>query len=128
MADPLSYFSFQPVLHNWCNKGRGMCYPVYGMYVEKSRPCSGGSGVFLYHFLNGPLPYVRRQITVNKNVLSASLNKTFPSFLPFLTALLSNATMISSSKSEVFTKKQQQKNGNALSPHCTLFRPKNESV
>ena len=23
-VDPLSYFSFQPVLHNWCNKGRGM--------------------------------------------------------------------------------------------------------
>ena len=29
--DPLSYFSFQPVLHDWCNKGRGMCYPVCGM-------------------------------------------------------------------------------------------------
>ena len=29
IVDPLSYFSFQPVLHNWCNKGRGMCYPVY---------------------------------------------------------------------------------------------------
>ena len=28
--DPLSYFSFQPVLHDWCNKGRGMCYPVCG--------------------------------------------------------------------------------------------------
>ena len=28
---PLSYFSFQPVLHDWCNKGRGMCYPVSGM-------------------------------------------------------------------------------------------------
>ena len=28
--DPLSYFSFQPVLHNWCNKGRGMCYPLCG--------------------------------------------------------------------------------------------------
>ena len=28
---PLSYFSFQPVLHDWCNKGRGMCYPVCGM-------------------------------------------------------------------------------------------------
>ena len=27
----LSYFSFQPVLHDWCNKGRGMCYPVCGM-------------------------------------------------------------------------------------------------
>ena len=30
-VDPLSYFLFQPVLHNWCNKGCGMCYPVYGM-------------------------------------------------------------------------------------------------
>ena len=30
-ADPLSYFSFQPVLHDWCNKGCGMCYPVCGM-------------------------------------------------------------------------------------------------
>ena len=25
-----SYFSFQPVLHDWCNKGYGMCYPVCG--------------------------------------------------------------------------------------------------
>ena len=24
-------FTFQPVLHNWCNKGCGMCYPVCGM-------------------------------------------------------------------------------------------------
>ena len=31
MVEPLSYFSFQPVLHDWCNKGRGMCYPVSGM-------------------------------------------------------------------------------------------------
>ena len=23
--------SFQSVLHNWCNKGCGMCYPVCGM-------------------------------------------------------------------------------------------------
>ena len=30
-VDPLSYFSFQPVLHDWCNKGRGMSYPVCGM-------------------------------------------------------------------------------------------------
>ena len=44
---PLSYFSFQPVLHDWCNKGRGMCYPVCGMVhikeslllIEKSSPC-----------------------------------------------------------------------------------------
>ena len=28
-VDPLSYFSFQPVLNDWCNKGHGMCYPVW---------------------------------------------------------------------------------------------------
>ena len=30
-VNSLNYFSFQPVLHDWCNKGRGMCYPVCGM-------------------------------------------------------------------------------------------------
>ena len=47
--DPLSYFSFQPVLHDWCNKGRGTCYPVCGMMhikeplllIGKSSPCGG---------------------------------------------------------------------------------------
>ena len=51
MVDPLSYFLNQPVLHDWCNKGRGMCYPVCGMMhikvslllFGKSSPC-GGSG------------------------------------------------------------------------------------
>ena len=50
-CDPLSYFSFQPVLHDWCNKGRGMYYPVCGMVhikeplllIDKSSLC-GGSG------------------------------------------------------------------------------------
>ena len=50
-VDPLSYFMFQPVLHDWCNKGRGMSYPVYGMVhikeplllINKSSLC-GGSG------------------------------------------------------------------------------------
>ena len=49
MVDPLSYFSFQPVLHDWCNKGRGVCYPVYGimhikvplLLIVKSSPCGG---------------------------------------------------------------------------------------
>ena len=27
--EPLSYFLFQTVLHDWCNKGHGMCYPVW---------------------------------------------------------------------------------------------------
>ena len=43
--------SFQPVLHDWCNKGCGMCYPVCGMVhikepllsLDKSSLC-GGSG------------------------------------------------------------------------------------
>ena len=50
--DPsLSPFLFQPVLHNWCNKGCGMCYLVCGMMhikeplmlIGNSSPC-GGSG------------------------------------------------------------------------------------
>ena len=43
--------TFQPVLHDWCNKGRGMCYPVCGMVhikeplllIDKRSLC-GGSG------------------------------------------------------------------------------------
>ena len=65
-----------------------MYYPVFGMVhikeplllIGKSNPC-GGSGFPLSRYLNGPLPYIRRHITVNKNVLSVSLNKMFPSFL-----------------------------------------------
>ena len=85
-VDPLSYFSFQPVLHDWCNKGRGMCYPVCGMMhikeplllIGKSSPC--GSSVFHlslseWSFTICLTPYNRKW-----NVLSASLNKTFPSF------------------------------------------------
>ena len=30
-VDPLSYFLFQPVLHDLCNKGCGMCNPVCEM-------------------------------------------------------------------------------------------------
>ena len=86
-VDPLSYFSFQPMLHNWCNKGRGMYYPVCGMMhikeplllIGKSSPC-GGSGFPLslseWSFTICLTPYNRKY-----NVLSASLNKTFPSFL-----------------------------------------------
>ena len=47
MVEPLSYFSVQPVLHDWCNKGCCMCYLVYGMVhikeplllIEKNSPC-----------------------------------------------------------------------------------------
>ena len=85
-VDPLSYFSFQPVLHNWCNKGRGMCYPVCGMvHIKEPLLLIGkssiyGSSGFPFSLSEWSLticltPYNRKQ-----NVLSASLNKTFPSF------------------------------------------------
>ena len=35
IVDPLSYFSFQPVFHDWCDKGSGICYPVCGMVHKK---------------------------------------------------------------------------------------------
>ena len=74
-VDPLSYFSFQPVLHDWYNKGHGMCYPVCGMVhikeplllIDKSSLC-GGSGF--------PFSLSEWSLTVYK-MLSVSLNKTF---------------------------------------------------
>ena len=81
-VDQLSYFSFQLVLH-----GCGKCYPVCGMVhikeplllIGKSSPC-GSSGFPLslseWSFTICPTPYNRKW-----NVLSASLNKTFLSFL-----------------------------------------------
>ena len=46
-----------PLLHDWCNKGRGMCYPVCGivhikeplLLIEKSSLCG---------YLSDLLPYV----------------------------------------------------------------------
>ena len=71
MVDPLSYFSFQPVLHDRCNKGCGMCYPVCWMVhikeplllIRKSIPC-GGSGfpvsLSVWYFTICLTPYNRK--------------------------------------------------------------------
>ena len=73
MVDPLSHFSFHPMLHDWCNKGRGMCYPVCGivhikeplLLIGKSycSPC-GSSGFPLslskWSFTICPTPYNRK--------------------------------------------------------------------
>ena len=61
-VDPLSYFLFQPVLHDWCIKGRGMCYPVCGMVhikepllsIDKIRVAYVATAGFLSHYQNGP--------------------------------------------------------------------------
>ena len=62
---------FQQVLHDWCNKGCGMCYPVCGMVhikeplllIRMSSPC-GGSGFSLslseWSFTICPMPYNRK--------------------------------------------------------------------
>ena len=72
--DPLSYFLFQPVLYDWCNKGCGIYYPVCGMMhikeplllIKRNSLC-GGSGFplspseWLFTII-----YVGRHITINK--------------------------------------------------------------
>ena len=70
-VNPLSYCSFQPVLHDWCFKGCGMCYPVYGIVhikeplplIRKSSLC-GGSRFHLslseWSFTICPTPYNRK--------------------------------------------------------------------
>ena len=71
MSHSLGYFSFQPGLRNWCNKGCGMWCPVCGMVhikeplllIGKSNPC-GGSGfpvsVSEWSFTIYPTPYNRK--------------------------------------------------------------------
>ena len=80
-VDPLSYFSFQSVLYDWCNKDRNMCYPVCWMMhlkeplllIGMSNPC-GGNGFPLsqseWSFTICMTPYNRKY-----NVLSASFLK-----------------------------------------------------
>ena len=81
MVDPLSYFSFQPVLHDWCNKGRGMCYPFCGMVyikeplllIRKSSPCGSSTFPLLpseWSFTICLMPY-------NRKIKCVELNKTF---------------------------------------------------
>ena len=57
-----------------------VCYPVSEIVEHKRSLAADRKEGFLSHCLNGPLPYVRCHITVDKNVLSVSLNKTFPPF------------------------------------------------
>ena len=66
----LSYFLFQPVLHDWCNKCRTMCHPVGGvmlikeslLLIRKSSPCAGGGfplAIWMFLFTICPTPYNR---------------------------------------------------------------------
>ena len=73
------------MLHNWCNKGRRMCYAVCGieeplLLIRKSSLC-GGIG-FPFSLAEWSLTICLMPYNRKWNVFSASLNKTFPSFLP----------------------------------------------
>ena len=49
MVDLLGYFSFQPVPHDWYNKGCGMCHPVCGMmHIKEPLLLIGKSGFLPY--------------------------------------------------------------------------------
>ena len=92
-VDPLSYFSFQPMLHDWCNKGRGMCYPVCGMVhikeplllIGKSSPC-GGSG-FPFSLSEWsftiicPTPYNRTFLKCVECAVKLNISFLLPSFI-----------------------------------------------
>ena len=85
MVDPVSYFSLQPVLDDWCNKGRGLCYPACGvvhikdslLLIVKSSPGSGGSG-FPLSLYEWSFKICLTPFNNVKNVVGASLNKIFP--------------------------------------------------
>ena len=58
---------FQPVPHDWCNKGRGMCYPVFEivhikktllLIDKKKKSHVVAAADFLSRFLDDPLPYL----------------------------------------------------------------------
>ena len=97
MVDPLSYFLFQPVFHNWCNKGHDKCYPVCGMkhvkepllLIGKCSPCGSSECPLLLSFTIYLMPYNHKH-----NVLSVPLNKTFPSFLPIPSAFENSKNVV----------------------------------
>ena len=85
-VDPLIYFSFHPVLNNWCTKAHSMYYPVCQM-VHRKEPllliikstcsiCMFPISLPEWSFTICPMPYNH-----NNYVLSVSLNETFSSIL-----------------------------------------------
>ena len=69
----MSCFPFQSVLNDWLNKARDMSMGL--LLIERVAHVVAAAG-FFFCYLCGPLPYNRKL-----NVLSASLNNVFPSFL-----------------------------------------------
>ena len=72
MGDPVSYFLFQPVLHD-----SAMCYLVCGMVhikehlllTGKSNSCSGGSRLFSLAIFSGSILHITIWLTSHNQVL-----------------------------------------------------------
>ena len=95
---PLSFFSFHPALHDWCNKGRGMYYPVCGMMhiklplllIGKSSLC-GGSGFPLslsereidYYYYNERQMLIHSQKIEAQKIAYVRIVQIYPEFRIF---------------------------------------------
>ena len=76
MVDPLSYFPFQPVLHNCCNKDRGMCYLVYGMVHINCTKFLSFKCAYISLWLN-PMGHSKLHSTLNTLHLLPTLVRLF---------------------------------------------------
>ena len=69
--------SFQPVLHDWCNKGCGMCYPVWGgaykRTVTDDWKVDHHRIIYATAFVT---PVVEHWLEIEIDVLRASLNNS----------------------------------------------------
>ena len=62
MVVPLSYISIQPVLHDWCNKGCGMCGMVHikdQLALTVQSKLLAATAGFVSRYVSVPLPYVQ---------------------------------------------------------------------
>ena len=55
------------MFHDWCNKDRGVCHPVCGVQYITDHSIHTYIHTYGQHrYMNGPLIYVHRHITVLK--------------------------------------------------------------
>ena len=83
----MSYFTFQPVLHDWYDNSHGMCYPVCKivhikksfLLIGKSRSLSGGSRFPL--LLNKIFPFFLHEADTNLNKFAQLCNNIHNTFI-----------------------------------------------
>ena len=103
---PRELFLVPAMLHDWCNKGRGVCYPVCGMVhikeplllIGKSSPC--GSSGFTFSLSEWSLAIWRQTCLISYNCKYKCVEcvvKTCPYLIPsrgFLTKIITPTARI----------------------------------